>query len=83
MTAVEKAWGRRVVVYSSSQWRAAYSLPDEASHPEWHSRDSKRPDGDWDMWQVRFDARLPGIDHDVDLDVMRVDDLLAASAIGR
>lgn len=79
--AVEKAWGRRVVVYSSWDWRNTYGLPEETTRPQWHSDVDERPDTDWDIWQVRFDARLPGINHDVDLDVMKVDDLREASAL--
>lgn len=83
VSAVEKGWGRRVVVYSSWEWRNAYPLPEEVARPQWHTRDSRRPEGDWDIWQVRFDARIDGIDHDVDLDVMKVEDLRTAARIDR
>lgn len=83
VAAVEKGWGRRVVVYSSWEWRDAYPLPEEVARPQWHTRDSRRPETGWDIWQVRFDARIAGIDGDVDLDVMKVEDLRAASALTR
>lgn len=68
--AVEKAWGRRVMVYSSWQWRERYALP-PGEHPAWLTRHEGRPNAAWQVWQVRFDARIDGIDHDVDLDVLR------------
>lgn len=81
VTAVEKAWGRRVVVYSSWEWRNRYTLPEETERPQWHTRDSRRPETDWDIWQVRFDARVDGIDSKVDLDVMDVAGLQDAASI--
>lgn len=83
VAAVEKGWGRRVVVYSSWDWRNAYPLPEETGRPQWLMQSAARPDDAWDIWQVRFDARVPGIDHDVDLDVMHVEKLRTASAISR
>lgn len=81
VTAVEKAWGRRVVVYSSWEWRNRYTLPEEAERPQWHSRNSRRPETDWDIWQVRFDARVDGIGSKVDLDVMDVAALQDAAVL--
>lgn len=88
ITAIEKSWGRQVVVYSSHEWRDAYPLPDDAgsadatldadapaARPLWISDLDARPDGAFALWQTRFDARLEGIDHDVDLDVGRVQEL--------
>lgn len=70
VAAVEKAWGRRVVVYSSFGWRTAYGLPEEVDRPAWLTRHEGRPEGDWAIWQVRFDDRIDGVDHDIDLDVV-------------
>ncbi|MDO5662412.1 MAG: GH25 family lysozyme [Brachybacterium sp.] len=72
---VEDAWGRKVVLYSSSEWREHYGLPDDRNRPLWLYDDQGRPDGDWSVWQVRFDAEIAGIDGDVDLDVIRLEHL--------
>lgn len=81
MTTVEKAWGRRVVVYSSHGWRSAYGLPDEVGRPAWLTRHEGRPEGDWAIWQVRFDARIDGVDHDIDLDVVSTEVLSREATI--
>lgn len=79
--AVEKAWGRRVVVYSSSQWRSAYGLPEEVQRPTWVSDHEDRPEGSWSLWQVRFDGKVAGISGKVDVDVMNPDRLRERSAL--
>lgn len=81
VAAVEKGWGRRVVVYSSREWRDLYPLPEEVDRPRWATSHGERPDGTWQVWQVRFDARVDGIDGDVDLDVLKVEELRTASAL--
>lgn len=77
---VEKAWGRRVVVYSSSEWRQHYGLEVGAGRPGWWYASSDRPGAsDWSVWQVRFDGRVSGIDGDVDVDVARPEVLREAA----
>jgi lysozyme len=79
---VEKAWGRRVVVYSSADWRQHYGLEVASGRPSWWYEDSGRPGpADWSVWQVRFDGRVPGIDGDVDVDVARPEQLRDATGI--
>lgn len=69
---VEAAWGRRVVVYSSSEWRAHYGLPVADSRPGWLFEDVGRPqDPEWAIWQLRFDGTVAGIGRPTDIDVLR------------
>lgn len=71
---VEEAWGRRVVVYSSSAWREHYGLPVTDARPDWLFEDTSRPaQEDWSVWQLRFDGTVSGIEGPVDIDVLRVE----------
>lgn len=81
VAAVEEAWGRRVVVYSSWEWRNAYGLPEEVGRPAWLTSHGERPTTSWAIWQVRFDARIDGVKGDVDLDVLKTDVLVQESTI--
>ncbi|MGQ4568886.1 glycoside hydrolase family 25 protein [Dermabacteraceae bacterium P9123] len=67
---VERAWGRRIVVYTSQPWRNAYGTPAEVERPQWYYANN-RPEGEHAIWQVTFKARVPGIAGNVDLDIMR------------
>ncbi|GAA1728654.1 GH25 family lysozyme [Brachybacterium phenoliresistens] len=79
---VEAAWGRRVVVYSSSQWRAHYGLPVADSRPAWLFEDDGRPeDPEWAIWQLRFDGTVGGIGRPTDVDVLRIDVLREHSVL--
>ncbi|WP_259558063.1 GH25 family lysozyme [Brachybacterium sillae] len=70
--AVEAAWGRRVVVYSSSDWRRHYGLPVSDGRPDWLYDDDSRPvQDDWAVWQLRFDGRVAGSPRPLDMDVLR------------
>lgn len=72
--AVEKAWGRRLVIYSSSDWRQHYGLPVTGPRPDWlYSEHARPPQADWAVWQVRFDGKVTGISGGVDVDVLRVE----------
>ncbi|MGO1284074.1 MAG: GH25 family lysozyme [Brachybacterium sp.] len=72
--AVEEAWGRRVVVYSSSEWREHYGLPVSDGRPDWLFSQGKRPvQEDWAVWQLRFDGTVSGISGGVDIDVARIE----------
>lgn len=74
LNAVEKAWGRRAVIYSSREWRSHYGLSVAEGRPDWLFSDSGRPSQeDWAVWQLRFDGRVAGIDGPVDIDVLRVE----------
>ena len=81
---VEKAWGRRMVIYSSSEWRAHYGLPVADSRPDWLYSDLGRPSlEDWSVWQLRFDGTVAGIEGPVDIDVVRIEVLREHAAIAR
>ena len=72
--AVEEAWGRRLVIYSSSDWRTHYGLPVTDSRPDWLFAERDRPQQeDWAVWQFRFDGTVAGIEGAVDVDVARVE----------
>jgi len=72
--AVEKAWGRRLVIYSSSDWRQHYGLPVTGPRPDWlYSEHVRPPQADWAVWQVRFDGKVAGISGGVDIDVVRTE----------
>lgn len=72
--AVEEAWGRRMVIYSSSQWREHYGLPATDSRPDWLYAGAGRPgQDDWAVWQLRFDGEVSGIEGEVDIDVARIE----------
>lgn len=72
--AVEKAWGRRLVIYSSSDWRQHYGLPVTGPRPDWlYSEHVRPPQADWAVWQVRFDGAVSGISGGVDIDVVRAE----------
>lgn len=69
---VEEAWGRRMVIYSSSEWREQYGLPVTDSRPDWLFSAGSRPEQeDWSVWQLRFDGTVAGIEGPVDIDVLR------------
>ena len=72
--AVEKAWGRRLLIYSSKEWRDHYGLPVTEPRPDWPSRASDRPQQeDWAVWQLRFDGTVSGIEGGVDIHVARIE----------
>lgn len=74
--AVEKRWGRKVVIYASTDWRRAYGLEISEGRPDWYYADHGRPqDGDWAVWQLRFTGRVSGIEGRTDIDVLRVERL--------
>lgn len=74
LSAVEQAWGRRAVIYSSREWRNHYGLAVAEGRPDWLFSDGSRPSHeDWAVWQVRFDGRVAGIDSPVDIDVLRIE----------
>lgn len=79
---VEEAWGRRVIIYSSVEWRMHYGLPVSDGRPDWLFQDQGRPEAeDWAVWQMRFDGAVSGIDGDVDIDVLRPEQLRAHARI--
>ncbi|MGO1946596.1 GH25 family lysozyme [Brachybacterium alimentarium] len=80
--AVEKAWGRRLLIYSSKEWRDHYGLPVTEPRPDWLFRASDRPQQeDWAVWQLRFDGTVSGIEGGVDIDVARIEILRQGSSI--
>ena len=79
---VEEAWGRRLVVYSSFDWREHYGLPMTDSRPDWLFSAKGRPSQeDWAVWQQRFDGTVAGIEYGVDMDVARIEILRAHAEI--
>lgn len=72
---VEAAWGRRLVIYSSAEWREHYGVPVAEDRPAWIYREDGPPDSEWSVWQVRFDGAVAGIEGDVDIDVARPEQL--------
>lgn len=73
---VEEAWGRRLVIYSSSEWREHYGLPVSDGRPDWLFSEARRPEqADWSVWQFRFDGTVAGIEGGVDIDVLRAEEL--------
>ncbi|HJG90752.1 MAG TPA: lysozyme [Brachybacterium massiliense] len=79
---IEEAWGRRVVVYSSSEWREHYGLPVADGRPDWLFSQRERPaQEDWSVWQLRFDGTVSGISGGVDIDVARIEVLREHAAI--
>ncbi|MBB5833139.1 GH25 family lysozyme [Brachybacterium aquaticum] len=81
---VEEAWGRRLVIYSSSQWREHYGLPVTDSRPDWLFSERGRPaQDDWSVWQLRFDGTVSGIEGGVDIDVARIEMLREHAEIPR
>lgn len=80
--AVEEAWGRRLLIYSSSEWREHYRLPVTDSRPDWLFSAAQRPaQEDWAVWQLRFDGTVAGISGGVDIDVARIDVLRSHATI--
>ena len=80
--AVEEAWGRRLLIYSSSEWREHYQLPVTGSRPDWLFSAAQRPaQEDWAVWQLRFDGTVAGIRGGVDIDVARIEVLRDHAAI--
>ena len=79
---VEEAWGRRLLIYSSSEWRRHYGLPVTGPRPDWLFAAEARPDqADWAVWQLRFDGDVAGIEGPVDIDVARIETLREHAAI--
>lgn len=73
---VEEAWGRRLLIYSSSEWRSHYGLPVTDPRPDWlFSAGGRPPQADWAVWQLRFDGKVSGIEGGVDIDVARIEQL--------
>ena len=80
--AVEEAWGRRLLIYSSSEWRDHYGLPVTDARADWLFSEGSRPvQGDWAVWQLRFDGTVSGISGGVDIDVARIEVLREHSEI--
>lgn len=82
VAAVEKAWGRRVLVYASADWRSHYGLEVTEERPDWLFSEGHPPRAaDWALWQVRFDATVAGVRGGVDLDVARIEILRDQAAL--
>ncbi len=72
LSAVEDAWGRRVVLYLGADFEERYRVRDELDRPLWLRRLLRRPsDPRWVVWQLWGLSRLDGVRGRVDLNVMR------------
>jgi len=77
LDAVEKALGRRPVVYVTGEAYRAYLRRSGLQHPLWIrdvvTEPDLGPDAPWAFWQFHNRGRVSGIDRPVDLDVFRSD----------
>jgi lysozyme len=75
--AVERALGRRPVVYVTREAYRVYLGRSGLRHPIWIRDVVREPDlgpgAPWAFWQFHNRARVSGIDRPVDLDVFRAD----------
>lgn len=70
--AVERATGRRMVVYFHPAFERRYRIVDELDRRLWVRRVGSRPPaGDWWMWQRSDTARVPGIRTRADVNLLR------------
>ncbi len=74
---VEQAWGCRVVLYSTSDFYAAYLQKDFQKNPLWirdlYREPNKHHYREWQFWQYANRGKLDGIKGFVDLNVSRGD----------
>lgn len=74
---VEQAWGCSVVLYSTSDFYAAYLQKDFQKNPLWirdlYRQPSKNHYREWQFWQYANRGKLDGIKGFVDLNVSRSD----------
>ncbi|PWJ46969.1 lysozyme [Quadrisphaera granulorum] len=78
LTAVEAAWGRRVVPYVGEDWEGAYPVVDRRDLPErpqWLVSFVGRPNQRWTVWQYAWWGAVDGVEGRVDLDVARLGEL--------
>jgi lysozyme len=68
---VERAWGRKLLVYARSSWTRDYPLPSGGDRPQWRTSFFVRPGKTWAVWQVHYFAEVDGAGGRVDLDVIR------------
>lgn len=69
---VERAWGRRAVIYTNDDFDRLYPVR-ELGRPLWEATYYRRPPGDrgWVIWQVTSLASVDGVTGRVDLDLQR------------
>jgi lysozyme len=74
---VEQAWGCRVILYSTSDFYAAYLQKDFQKNPLWirdlYRQPNKNNYREWQFWQYANRGKLDGIKGFVDLNVSRGD----------
>ena len=73
---VERAWGRRLLVYARSSWTRTYPLPSGPGRPRWRTSFFVAPEHDWAVWQVHYFAHVDGVHGRVDLDIVRPAELV-------
>lgn len=73
--AVERAWGRPVVLYVGEDWERVYPVLEASERPRWLVSFTGRPDVRWSVWQHAWWGRVDGVSGRVDLDVVRLADL--------
>jgi lysozyme len=69
LSAVERSVGRTPVVYVTRQAYTAFVVGDTLGNPLWLRSPKSQPSGvNWLFWQLADDARVAGIQGDVDVD---------------
>lgn len=72
---VERAWGRRALLYVGRDWEATYPVLARSDRPRWLVSYPLPPTQPWTVWQLHDSARVHGVRGPVDLDVARLDEL--------
>ncbi len=69
---VERAWGRKVLLYVGPEWEKEYPVYERGGRPLWLPRFGFPPYVDrWAMWQLHGRANVDGVQGGVDFNVVR------------
>jgi lysozyme len=77
VNSVERAWGKKLLIYARSSWTRRYALPGGEGRPRWRTSFFVRPSEAWTVWQVHYFAEVSGVSGRVDLDIVRPLQLVA------
>lgn len=75
LASVERAWGRRALLYVGRDWERTYPVLARSDRPRWLVSAPGRPQQAWTVWQLDGHAQVHGVRGEVDLDVARLADL--------